>query len=299
MAKRRRELALEQDGSGRFLPWLIALMVYLACLALAGAVTLSEVSVRWGAGLTGTMTIQIAPHDGDNGGASGGEDAVAIAAVLDVLHALPGVASAHPLPRQEIVELIEPWLGRGNVSDDLPVPTLIEVSLKQGAKIDSIGLAIRLEKVAPGTRLDDHGVWIQRLARLSNTISAIASAVVLLIGIATAGTVVFATRAGLAVHIDVIETLHVIGARNDYIARQFQARSLSLALRGGLLGLVLAVLTVGTVAGLAGQFEGPLMPRMDFTPTLWGGLAALPLAVSLIATITARMTVLGALRRMP
>ena len=295
MARRRRELALERDGSGRFLPWLIALMVYLACLALAGAVTLSELSTRWGAGLNGTMTVQIAPPDDDGGGS----DSVAIAAVMDVLHALPGVAQARALPRHEIVALIEPWLGRGNISDDLPVPTLIDVARKPGASVDAIGLAIRLEQVAPGTRLDDHEIWITRLARLSNTISAIAGAIVLLIGIATLGTVVFATRAGLAVHMDVIETLHVIGARDDYIARQFQARSLSLALRGGLLGLVLALLTLATVAGLAGQFDGALMPRMALTPALWGGLAALPLGASLIATVTARMTVLSALRRMP
>jgi cell division transport system permease protein len=130
-------------------------------------------------------------------------------------------------------------------------------------------------------------------------VSAIAGTVVLLIGIATTGTVVFATRAGLAVHMDAIETLHVIGATDDYIARQFQARSLSLALRGGMLGLMLAILTLASVAGLAGQFEGPLMPRMAVTPTLWAGLAALPLGVSVIATLTARLTVIKALRRMP
>jgi len=295
MAKRRRELLLEQDGSGRFLPWLIALMVYLACLALSGAITLSEASMRWSAGLSGTMTVQISPSDGEGGGS----DAVAIAAVLDVLQALPGVADARVLPRFEIVELIEPWLGRGNVSDDLPVPTLIDVRLEPNAVVNTIGLAIRLEQVAPGTRLDDHDVWIQRLARLSATISAIAAAVVLLIGLATAATVVFATRAGLAVHIVVIETLHIIGARDDYIARQFQVRSLSLALRGGVLGLVLSVITLALVAGLAGQLEGNLLPRVAITPTLWGGLAALPLGVSLIATLTARMTVLRALRKMP
>lgn len=297
MARRRRELPLERDGSGRFLPWLIALMVYLACLALGGAITLSELSLRWGTGLTGAMTVQIAPAENDAGG--GGTDTVAIAAVMDVLHALPGVAEARALPRREIVELIEPWLGRGNVSDDLPVPTLIDVTLKTDARIDAIALAIRLEQVAPGTRLDDHEVWIERLGRLSATISAIAAAVVVLIGIATAGTVVFATRAGLAVHMDMIETLHIIGARDNYIARQFQARSLSLALRGGLLGLVLAILTLGTVAGLAGQFDAPLMPRLSLTAALWGSLAALPLGAALIATWTARMTVLSALRKMP
>jgi len=295
LARRRHELPLEKDGSGRFLPWLIALMVYLACLALSGAITLSEASGRWSAGLKGTMTVQLAPPELN----SGASDRAAIASVINVLKALPGVDEVRRLPRHEIVALIEPWLGRGNISDDLPVPTLIDVTLKTDAKINTIALAIRLEQVAPGTRLDAHEVWIQRLARLSTTISAIAGAIVVLIGVATIGTVIFATRAGLAVHMDVVETLHVIGARDSYIARQFQARSLALALRGGMLGLILAILTLATVAGLADQFEGPLLPRLAITPALWGGLAALPLGASLIATLTARITVLGALRRMP
>ncbi len=295
MARLRRELPLEKDGSARFLPWLIALMVYLAGLALSGAITLSEASGRWSAGLKGTMTVQMPPPEFE----SAASDRAAIAGVIAVLEALPEIDQVRRLPRHEIVTLIEPWLGQGNVSDDLPVPTLIDVTLKPDAKINSIALAIQLEKVAPGTRLDAHEVWVQRLARLSATISSIAAAIVALIGIATTGTVIFATRAGLAVHMDVVETLHVIGARDSYIARQFQVRSLSLALRGGMLGLILAILTLATVAGLAGQFEGPLLPHLVIAPALWGGLAALPLGASLIATLTARITVLNALRKMP
>ncbi len=295
MARRRPDLPLEKDGSGRFLPWLIALMVYLACLSLAGSITLSDASERWRAGLTGTLTVQIAAPEGS--GES--EDALAVAAALDVLRATPGIESARRMPRDEVVALIEPWLGRGNVAGDLPVPTLIDVTLIPNRDVDTFGLAIQLERAAPGARLDDHKVWIGRLARLSATVGAIATAIVALIAAAAAATVVFATRTGLAVHQSVIEVLHIIGARDSYIARQFQGHAMSLALRGGILGLFLAGLTLGLLGGLAGQLEGPLLPQLTLTPELWGGLAALPLGASVIATVTARLTVLQALRRMP
>jgi len=295
MARRRSDLPLEKDGSGRFLPWLIALMVYLACLSLAGSITLSDASERWRVGLTGTLTVQIAAPEG----AAEGEDALAVSAALDVLRATPGIETARKMPRDEVVALIEPWLGRGNVARDLPVPTLIDVTLTPTAEIDTIGLAIQLERAAPGARLDDHKVWIGRLARLSATVGAIATAIVGLIAAAAAATVVFATRTGLAVHQSVIEVLHIIGARDSYIARQFQGHAMSLALRGGLLGLILAGLTLGLLGGLAGQLEGPLLPQLTLTPVLWGGLAALPLGAAIIATVTARLTVLQALRRMP
>lgn len=294
MLRRRRDLPLETDGSGRFLPWLIALMVYLACLALSGAVTLSDASTRWRAGLTGSMTVQISAPAEERGR----EDAVAIAAALDVLRATPGITSARTLPHDEVVALIEPWLGRGNVAADLPVPTLIDVILKPDATVDTIRLSIRLEQAAPGARLDDHEIWIGRLARFSSTIGFIATIIVCLISAAAAATVVFAVRTGLAVHYRIIEVLHIIGARDSYIAGQFQSHALSLALRGGVLGLALAALTLGLLGGLAEQLQGPLLPHLSLTLTLWGGLAALPLGAALIATVTARVTVLRALSGM-
>jgi cell division transport system permease protein len=291
----RRDLPLERDGSGRFLPWLIALMVYLACLALAGAIMLGEASSRWQSGLTGSMTVQIpAPDSGAND-----EQPSVIAAVLDVLKNTPGIREARPLPHEKVVSLIEPWLGKGNVASDLPIPVLIDIKLDKNAVFDTVALAIQLEHVAPGTRLDDHEIWITRMLRLSRTVGAIATTIVILIGIAAAATVVFATRTGLAVHQGVIEVLHIIGARDVYIARQFQVRALSLALRGGLLGLVLAVLTLTLLAGIAGQLGGRLLPHLALTPLLWGGLAALPLAAALIATLTARITVVRTLSRLP
>jgi cell division transport system permease protein len=292
---RRRDLPLERDGSGRFLPWLIALMVYLACLALAGAIALGEASSRWQSGLTGTMTVQIPAAET----AATTDQHSVIAAVLDVLTNTPGIRDARPLPRNKVISLIEPWLGRGNVAPDLPIPVLIDIRLTEDAVFDTVALAIQLEQVAPGTRLDDHEVWISRMLNLSQTIGAIATSIVLLIGAAAVTTVVFVTRTGLAVHHGVIEVLHIIGARDVYIARQFQARALSLALRGGVLGLVLAILTLALVASIAGKLQGPILPDLAVTPYLWGGLAAVPLTAALIATLTARITVVRTLGRLP
>ena len=292
---RRRDLPLERDGTGRFLPWLIALMVYLACLALAGAIMLDEASGRWQSGLTGTMTAQIPAADSGKSD----EHPATIAAVLDVLKNTPGIRDAQPLTTDSVIALIEPWLGKGNVASDLPIPVLIDIQLEENATFDTVALAIQLEQVAPGTRLDDHEIWITRMLRLSQTIGAVAMTIVILIGIAAAATVVFATRTGLAVHQGAIEVLHIIGARDTYIARQFQVRAMSLALRGGLLGLILATMTLALLAGIAGNLEGPLLPHLAVTPSLWGGLAALPLAAALIATLTARITVVRTLSRLP
>ncbi|HJO88540.1 MAG TPA: hypothetical protein QF403_02665, partial [Alphaproteobacteria bacterium] len=55
------DLPLDEDSSSRLLPWIIALMVYLAALALAVAMVVDAVVGGWDQGLSGTMTVQIMP----------------------------------------------------------------------------------------------------------------------------------------------------------------------------------------------------------------------------------------------
>ena len=51
MFRTHYDLPLQRDVTGRFLPWIIALMVYLAILALAGSMVLSDMAQRWDKGL--------------------------------------------------------------------------------------------------------------------------------------------------------------------------------------------------------------------------------------------------------
>ena len=60
---RRSDLALDKDDQGRFLPWLIAFMVFLAILATAGVMVLTALVHRWDRGVSGTLTVQIAPAE--------------------------------------------------------------------------------------------------------------------------------------------------------------------------------------------------------------------------------------------
>ena len=46
MFTRRTDLQLERDSLGRFLPWLIAFMVYLSVLAFAGMLALDDIATR-------------------------------------------------------------------------------------------------------------------------------------------------------------------------------------------------------------------------------------------------------------
>ena len=293
---RRLDIPLNRDSSVRFLPWIIALMVYLAGLALAGTVVLQGALQRWDLSLSGTLTVQLPPEE------QGKPDP--LPAALELLRATPGVISAQAISREATAKLIEPWLGTALAPDELALPRLIDLRINPAAALDLAQLRSKLAAAAPGAVLDDHRLWLDRLAGLVLSIEATALAIVLLIGGAAVLTVIFTTRAGLAVHHAVVEVLHLIGARDGYIAGQFQRQALELGLRGGLVGLLLTVATLIGIghAGAATSVFGErvqLLPALQLAPWHWLLLAMLPVAASLIAMLTARLTVLRALKRMP
>jgi cell division transport system permease protein len=297
MSARAADIPLRRDGAAKLLPWLIAPMVYLAALALAGMLGLNGVLQGWDRGLAGTMTIELPA-------AQGAAADQTMNATLALLKATPGIASAQPLDRAAEAKLLEPWLGTSVSPEELDLPRLVDLRLAAGASLDLAALKAKLAAAVPGAVLDDHRVWLDRLYALALTAEATGLAIVAMVGAACVLTVIFATRAGLAAHHDVIELLHMIGAQDSYIARQFEREALRLGFGGGVAGLVLAGLTLWGLAHAAAATavlgeEAKLLPDLGLVLWQWGALAILPLAAAAGAMATARLTVMRALARLP
>ena len=292
MFARRSDLPLDKDALSRFLPWLIAFMVFLAVLAMAGVLVLNTIAARWDRGITGTLTVQIVPADDPS------KDDERLQKVLKILAETPEVDRFETLGDDKLLALLEPWLGTGAGAQDLPLPRLVDVELKPDSKLDVEALSRRVEARVPGVSIDDHSLWLERLVRLIRTVEGLASMVLVLIALATVGTVVFTTRTGLAIHRNAIEVLHFIGAQDSYVASQFAGRALTLGLKGGVVGLLLAAPTLWGIGVMARQMDSGLLPDITLGPVHWAALAGLPVAVALIAMMTARLTVLKTLSRM-
>lgn len=294
---RRTDLPVDSDSLGRFLPGIVAFMVYLATLALAGVMILMEATTTWQAGLSSTMTVQIAPEADTGGGLPAAEDS-RVQSALALLRRLPDVARADVVNDEAMTTLLEPWLGEFTAVEELPLPRLIDVELRNGAEIDALGLAELLTAEVPEATVDDHRVWLDRLARLARAVGGLAVIVLVVIGAITVTIVIFTTRTTLAIHRNAIEVLHLIGAHDAYVADQFARRALVLALKGGLVGLALAVSSLVGLAYLAARIESELVPDIAFGPLRWAAILVLPLVVAAIATLTARGTVMRALAKM-
>jgi len=293
LLSRPSDLPLARDPSARFLVWITALMVFLATLALAGAMMVSEMAQRWDSGLAGGLTVQIAPLPG--GGAAPLDERVE--AALTVLRSSPGVKTARALTSADTARLLEPWLGPEAADPLLPMPRLIDVTTD--GPVDVPGLAQHLKSAAPGAILDDHAVWLADLRSFTGAVHLAALGLVGLIGGAGVMSVIFSVRAGLAIHRHVVELLHLMGATDRYIARQFERHVVGLSLRGGMVGLALALATLAGVHHASRGLRASLLPDLTLAPWQWAALALVPLAAALLALATARWTVLRRLESLP
>src|SRR5688572_5135000 len=232
----RRGRILPREQGAVSLDLVIAIMTFLAALALGG-VMIAERSVQsWQAGLTGRLTVQVLPQ-----GTTPPENEVR--AAVEVLQATPGVIYVAALSDADNLALVEPWLGRDAVVAELPFPRLIDVRLVPGATPDLDALASQLKAVAPHAVLDDHGRWIERLRSTADVVVLGALAILALIAIGTAASVAFATRAGLAAHREIVQLLHLMGAQDRFIARAFERHYFLAALAASAVGSVFAAAT--------------------------------------------------------
>lgn len=279
---------------GRFagpMPWVIAIMIFLTVLAAAAGLGLRNAARSLDADIGNRITIQIVEANPDFREA---QARIAIAA----LRRLTGVRAIRRIEAAELERLLEPWLGAGGLEADLPVPVMIDVDLTPEAygRLDVIRAAVR--DVAPAARIDDNAQWLTPLAKLIDSLTWLASGLVVLMIAATAATVVLAARAALDTHRSTIEVLHLMGATDLQVARLFQRRIALDALFGGIVGLAAGALVLVVIANRVGALGSDLLGSAGLPLGNWLILAALPAGGVLLAMLVARLTILRALGRM-
>ncbi|PJF20246.1 MAG: permease, partial [Phototrophicales bacterium] len=77
-------------------------------------------------------------------------------------------------------------------------------------------------------------------------------------------------RARLAAHMEDVELLHLMGATDDYIARQFQRHIFMLSLKGCVFGSLLGIAMIKFIAWMAGSMGFALIPDFTFSGFHWG-----------------------------
>ena len=274
------------------MPWVIAIMVALTVIATAGGLALNSMATNARADLAGGATVQIME-------ASAAErNRQAVAAEASLAND-PAVASIRRVSDEELDALLEPWLGVGANNEAVPVPALIDVRLKEDATESTLRrLRGVLAANAPAARMDAQSSWLGPVFSAIASLQWLSAALVILLGLTSAAAVWLAARSALGTNQDTIEIVHLLGGTDRQIARIFE-RSVGLdATLGGAVGLAFGLVVILLLGQQFTALGSGMMAGAGLAWYHWIIIAMIPIAAVLLAILTARLTVLTALRRL-
>jgi len=295
-AKTETALIPKESIAGRALVTVVAIMTFLASLAAGAAILISDTSRGWQESVAREMTIQIRP-------APGRDLAADTAKAAGLARGTPGIASVRAYTKAQSDELLQPWLGSGLDLSELPVPRLIVLVLDRNQRPDIDALRKRLAESVPGSSIDDHHLWLERLALMARSVVFVAGAIFFLVLFAMVLAVSFATEGAMAGNREIIDVLHFVGAADSFISRQFQKHFFRLGLRGGAIGGAFAITAFFLSQFLASSLRatpgGDQLEAMfgDFSLS-WNVYAAIALIGAGIAIVTALVSRLIVLRHL-
>ena len=272
----------------------MAVMCYLACLALGTLMVINKAVDQWKSDIASEIMVQIKPVAG-----IGIDEQIKTA--LGILRSSDGVEDALAISDTDAAALLEPWLGKGNILAELPVPRMITVTIDPASPPDPANLAARLQNEVPGATLDTHQQWQAQITRTAGTLRLIGYGVLILISLTTMAIVVFATRAALASNHEIVEVLHLVGAYDSFIGLQVQWHFLKLGLKSGIIGGIAGAATFLALGLLAGQHlpstivqGGTLLIDGPTAFGIWNYILflAVPAAATIITISTAHAAVM-------
>jgi cell division transport system permease protein len=262
-------------------PWVIAIMSFSCLIIAASGLVLANTAGTLSQAIQARYSVEL-----PGGGASVGD-------LLKAVQSAPGVASAEAVPEQDMRRTLARWLGPAAQSNELPVPALVNFDLRPGAGLAPVERKAR--QVAPEARIVAHRESVAPLLHSLHVLQWVAFGLVLMLSAAAAAAVVLAARGAIDTHRFTIEVMHGVGATDVQVTNLFQRRIAIDALAGSVAGAIaaaLVLLLLASGASFAGELAGGAVLRLpDFIL-----LMLLPLALTILATMVARMAVLAALR---
>jgi len=295
---RKQELQLKTENTSWFLQIIIAIAVFIFAITLSGVLAVDSMITNWNRSILGSITVQILPAPNLDRTKSNAETLAHQEKVVDFLRSVNGIIKVTPLNDEQLGELLNPWLGDDVNISDLPIPRIIDVKIDPSANIEFNQLAKDLSTISDLASLDNHKLWLNKLIAFADGLKMIATTILLLVSLITSGAIFYTTKMSLGLQHNVIEILHIIGAKDTYIAQQYAKHMGKLGFTGGLGGIIFAVPVIFFIGNLAAAIEGGIISDTSLNIIDWITILSLPLFAMIISILTAYYTVKQTLKKM-
>ncbi|HEY8963843.1 MAG TPA: FtsX-like permease family protein [Alphaproteobacteria bacterium] len=300
--KKLQDLPFGKDDVGtRFVTLVIIMMTALATLALGGAEIILSLRGTWVDAINGQITIEI-PAVNPDGKIRSAEELNTLAHDIDSGTQMNGadIKQIQRLSRQQVAELIEPWIGPDTGNRDLPLPVLVALTFDENPTQERIEQITKtVHEIDPAAIVETHQTWLDDLRRFSGVLLMasvfMAFAVIACCILCVSG----AVKSQLASHQADIDLLHLMGATDDYIGAQFVRVVATDVGRAAMLGVLIGIVFLKIGGVIAGGLQAAMIPGFSWSLPVWLSFLSLPLIVTSLCFVAARVTVLQTLEKMP
>lgn len=278
------------------IPWVIAILIALVVIAAAGGLSLRNLAQNARADLADAVTVQIIEADQE---ARAGQ----AQAAAEALGAHPLVTTVRVVPEDELQELLEPWLGRGAASENVPIPALIDVELIRRASGDELAqlqsaLDTALKPLGGAARVDAQSQWLRPVYDALSALQYLALALIILVSLATGAAVWLASRNAFINHRETVEIVHLLGGTDKQVTRMFERSVLQEAAFGALIGLLIGLAAVWLLGQQFASLDSGMVGGGGLGMVDWAIIAAIPAGGVILALLTGRITIGYALKSM-
>jgi len=287
MKPRENSLLPLEDAREAALFFVVGALCFLAALAALSAKSTYGAARAWTAQVEGEYTVSLS-----------GADATAADAAARLLSGLDGVITARAFSDAEINALLEPNFGKSGLPADLPVPRLIAVTGAADAEDLGARISTALHNAGHSAAVDAHAEWAGDVRNMLSISRIAALSIVALLSATAIAVIAFATHAALLARRDIVDVLHVAGARDRFIAGLFERRFWLLGLRAGTVGALVALASVAILIALgrSGAERSGLLPQLSLDFPDLAVLVVTPVIAGLAARLAAGITVMRSLR---
>jgi len=274
------------------MPWVIAILIALVVIAAAGGLALKNLAAGARAELASALSVQVIEPDPELRAARSAE-------AVRLLTRIEGVRAVRPVSEAELVALLEPWLGAGATSGEVPIPALIDVELAGPASPAAIArIEAALARSIPGARVDAQAAWLAPVYDALAALQWLALGLIALVALAAIAAVWLAARSAFAGARETVEIMHLLGASDRQIIAVFLRAVRSEALFGAGLGGVIGAAAVWLLGRRFAALDSGMGAGGGLMLADWLVIAAIPLAGVVLALLTARITIALALKDM-
>jgi len=234
----QQPILMTRGHNVRTLILVLAIMAFLAALALLFSRSASRLSGDWQAQLSNSVTVQVslAPMS------PGNDFETQMNRAAETVRTVVGdAAEIEVVDRSESQELIKPWIGNLDLPESLTLPGLITIQTPKDARPpNAVLLTSQLQEDGIVASVDDHSRWADQIQGTARALVVGGAALLTLLLIAGVSVNLFATRSAMAAQRSIISVLAQVGATDSFIARLFVGQAGRRSAAGAGIGILVA-----------------------------------------------------------